>query len=112
MSDSDTSKKKIIKNSDGILIEEIGDDMYRATTETSKYIIEYDRNICIGAASCAAISPLTFFMDEENKAQFQTETTEFDDDDIILAGAQSCPVFAIKIIKKETGEVIFPVDFE
>lgn len=104
------SNSKIIKDTDGIKIEEIGDDIYRATTDASKYYIEYDRNICIGAASCAAIAALSFFMDDENKAQFRTDTNEFDDDDIILAGAQSCPVFAIKIIDKQTGEQIFPVE--
>lgn len=104
------SRVKVIKDDNGIKIEEIGQDMFRATTESSKYYIEYDRSICIGAASCAAIAALTFFMDEENKAQFRTDTEALDDDDIVLASAQSCPVFAIKVIDKETGEQIFPVE--
>lgn len=78
---------------------EISSGIYRATTKTSKYVIEYDRNKCIGAASCAAIAPLTFFMDEENKAQLFSEGN-FDDDETIMAGAMSCPVFAIKIFEK------------
>ena len=102
--------KKTIKDQNGIIIEEISPDIFRATTERSKYYIEYDRNICIGAASCAAIAAETFFMDEENKAQFRTDNDDFDDDGIILAGAQSCPVFAIRIYDKETNELIFPLE--
>lgn len=92
-----------------IEINEISPGVFRATTPTSKYIIEYDKNKCIGAASCAAIAPLTFFMNEENKAELQTDTN-WDDDDTILNGAQSCPVFAIKIIKKEDNTVVFPIE--
>lgn len=102
--------KTIVKKPNGLIIEEISDNIFRATTEKSKYIIEYDRNICIGAASCAAIAAETFFMDEENKAKLREDVEDFDDDDIVLAGAQSCPVFAIKIIEKATDRVIFPVD--
>lgn len=93
-----------------VQVEEISEGVYRATTEKSKYIIEYDVNKCIGAASCAAIAPLTFFMNEENKAMIRTDVDDFDEDDIILAGAQSCPVFAIKIFEKESGILIFPME--
>ncbi len=72
-----------------------------------KYIIEYHRDVCIGAASCAAIAPMTFGMDDENKA-FIIEEGEWDDEELILAAAQSCPVFAIIIKDAETGEQIFP----
>ncbi len=93
-----------------IQIEEISEGIFRATTDTSKYIIEYDMNKCIGAASCSAIAPLTFFMNEENKAIIREDVDDFDEDDLILSAAQSCPVFAIKIIEKETGEVLFPLE--
>jgi ferredoxin len=97
--------KKLIKN---IQVTEIAPGIFRAISEKSRYIIEYDRNICIGAGSCAYIAALTFLMDEENRAKIRDDVADFDDDDIILAGAQSCPVFAIKIYDKETGELIFP----
>jgi ferredoxin len=93
-----------------IQVEEISPGIFRATTDTSKYIIEYDINKCIGAASCAAIAPLTFFMNEENKAEFQKEGEEWDDDEVIMAAAQSCPVFAITIIDKASNEVVFPIE--
>ena len=98
--ESKTNKIKVVKIAEGV---------FQATTDKSRYIIEYDRNKCIGAASCAAIAPLTFEMDEENKALIiDNPDNDFDEDDIILAAAQSCPVFAIKIIDKTTNEVIFP----
>lgn len=94
-----------------IQVTEDSPGIYRATSEKSQYIIEYDRNKCIGAASCAAIAPLTFFMDDENKAMFvESAEEDLDDDEVIMAGAQSCPVFAIKILDKSTGEVLFPVE--
>ena len=91
-------------------IEEISEGIFKATTQKSRYIIEYDISKCIGAASCAVIAANTFFMNEENKAEILKDTEDFDDDDIIMEAAQSCPVFAIKIIDKESGEVLFPVD--
>ncbi|CAG0938623.1 hypothetical protein BROC_00334 [Candidatus Brocadiaceae bacterium] len=107
----DTSRSAAIADmQQKIQIEEISPGLYRATTEKSAYIIEYDMNKCIGAASCAAIAPLTFFMNEENKAQIQEDVPDFDEDDVIMAAAQSCPVFAIKIIDKASGEVLFPIE--
>ncbi|RMD77616.1 ferredoxin [Candidatus Dojkabacteria bacterium] len=130
--------QEIIKSiKKGTIIVEIQPGIFQATSAESNYIIEYDRNRCIGAASCAAIAPLTFLMDEENKAKINSGPDEnsdepnisklkelkntkkninynpnnnFDDDEVILEGAQSCPVLAIKIIDKLTGEVIFPLD--
>lgn len=91
-------------------ISEISDGIFQATSENSSYIIEYDRNKCIGAASCSALAPLTFFMDDENKAVIREDVGDFDSDEMIMDGAQSCPVFAIKLIDKSTGEVIFPIE--
>ncbi|MEO6728891.1 MAG: ferredoxin [Candidatus Dojkabacteria bacterium] len=97
-------------------VQEIEPGIYRATSDTSEYIIEYDKNKCIGAASCSVIAPLTFFMNDENKADFvidpqvpEGEPT-LDTDDAIMEGAQSCPVLAIKIIEKSTGDILFPIE--
>lgn len=76
-------------------------------SESSKYVVEYHRDMCIGAASCAAIAPFTFEMDDENKAVFVI-AENVDEDDAILAAAQSCPVFAIVVKDAETGEQVFP----
>lgn len=91
-------------------VQEIEPGIYRATSDTSAYIIEYDINKCIGAASCSVIAPLTFFMNDDNKAEFVKEPEEIDTDEAILEGAQSCPVLAIKIIEKSTGDILFPIE--
>ena len=85
-----------------VVVEEIEPGVFVRTSTASKYIIEYHRDSCIGAGSCAAIAGFTFEMDDENKAVM------LGDDDLILAAAQSCPVFAIIIKDKETGEQVFP----
>jgi len=106
---SDKSNSPVTPMGNIIEIEEISEGIFRATTQASNYIVEYDINKCIGAASCAAIAPLTFFMNEENKAELIKDGT-WDEDDLILSAAQSCPVFAIKIFDKETEELLFPIE--
>jgi ferredoxin len=76
--------------------------------DKSKYIILIDRETCIGAGPCVAVAGKTFFLDKENKASILEG--EWDEDDMILAAAQSCPVFAITIIDKETGLKVFPTE--
>ena len=72
----------------------------------SKYIIEVDQEVCIGAASCVAIAGTTFKLDAANKVIIVEG--DWDSDELILAAAQSCPVFAIKIKDATTGRQIFP----
>ncbi len=72
----------------------------------SKYIVELNRDVCIGAASCVAIAGATFKLDETNKVLLVEG--DWDTDELILAAAQSCPVFAIKIKDAATGRQIFP----
>jgi ferredoxin len=76
--------------------------------DKSKFIISIDRDVCIGAGPCVAVAGRTFNLDDENKAYLMEG--DWDDDDMILAAAQSCPVFAISIVDKETGLKIFPSD--
>ncbi len=71
-----------------------------------KYRIIIKRDLCIGAASCVAIAPNTFDMDGDNIAVIKEG--EWDEEELILAAAQSCPVFAIIIEDAETGQRIFP----
>ena len=82
-------------------------DFHTAKNKKRKYIIEYHRDVCIGAASCSAIAGATFQMDDENKAII-VEEGYWDDEELIMAAAQSCPVFAIIIKDAETGKQIFP----
>ncbi|MEK7576137.1 MAG: ferredoxin [Patescibacteria group bacterium] len=64
-----------------------------------------DRDLCIGAASCIAIAPGVFALDDENKATVINEKGA--DDETILLAAQSCPTRAI-ILFDEHGNQIYP----
>jgi len=64
------------------------------------------RDKCIGAASCVAVAPMTFKLDDENKAIVLAQ--KMDSDDNLLLAAQSCPTAAIIVTDDETGEQIWP----
>lgn len=70
----------------------------------SKIVVE--RELCIGAASCVAIAPGTFELDEENIAILKDKSTH-EDDATVLAAAESCPTKAI-FLYDESGEQVFP----
>ncbi len=64
-----------------------------------------DRDLCIGAASCMAVAPDVFELDEEHKAIVKNPKGA--DDETILLAAQSCPTRAI-IVYDEQGNQIYP----
>ncbi len=69
----------------------------------SKIVI--DRDLCIGAASCIAVSGSTFELDNENKVVvIGADTT---DDETLKMAAESCPTKAIFLFDKE-GKQIYP----
>lgn len=70
------------------------------------YKIWVDRNLCIGAATCIAVAPKTFQLDNEAKA-IVLETADQDTIETIIDGAKACPVAAV-IIEDEKGNRIFP----
>ncbi len=79
----------------------------------AKYKIIYDRDACIGAASCVAIHPSRWQLDPENKAiliegkkgdkpnifEREIDDATFQAD---LDAAKSCPVNCIHIIDLKT----------
>ncbi|MCA9388241.1 ferredoxin [Candidatus Berkelbacteria bacterium] len=67
--------------------------------------IEIDRDTCIGAASCAALAPEAFQLDDENIAIITDPVS--DDAQTILLAAQSCPVDAISLYD-EHGNKLWP----
>lgn len=85
-----------------------------------KIRVKVDPDLCIGAASCVTVSPATFVMNDENKAEVldhgdapggpsyerDIEVTEAEKDEIILA-AQSCPTLAI-FVYDESGNQLYP----
>lgn len=75
----------------------------KAGSKISKIVI--DRDLCIGAASCIAVSAATFELDNENKAVVTGADAAPDDE--LIAAAQSCPTKAILLFDKD-GKQIFP----
>ncbi len=72
-----------------------------------KYKVEVIRDKCISAASCVAIAPKVFQLDEEGIAIIISQDDE--DDDTKLLAAQSCPTAAIIVTNIETGEQVWPL---
>lgn len=79
----------------------------REGSNISKVVV--DRDLCIGAASCIAVSGETWELDNENKAIPTNAGAGVDaaDDDTLMMSAQSCPTKAIFLFDKE-GKQVFP----
>ena len=71
-----------------------------------QYTITIDRDLCIGAASCIAVAPKAYQLDNEAKAIF-LDTAAQESPQALLDSAQACPVAAI-IIHDEQGKQIYP----
>lgn len=71
-----------------------------------KYTVTVERSKCISAASCVAIAPKVFELDEENLARVISQ--DGNDDEMKLLAAQSCPTAAIIVTDNETGEQVWP----
>ncbi len=67
--------------------------------------IVIDRDLCIGAASCIAVSGATYELDNENKVIIIGADAV--DDDTLIMSAESCPTKAILLFDK-SGNKIFP----
>lgn len=86
---------------------ESGSQNTQSQASTSKISrIEIDRELCIGAESCAIISPDVFEMDDENIAVVK-EGADFADYENIMEAAHSCPVAAV-LVFDENGNQIYP----
>lgn len=72
-----------------------------------KYKVEVIRDKCISAASCVAIAPAVFDLDEEQIAIILDQ--DGNDDETKLLAAQSCPTAAIIVTNLETGEQVWPI---
>ena len=71
-----------------------------------KLTMRIDRNLCIGAATCVAIAPKAWALDNEAKAII-LDTADQESDQSLLEAAKGCPVMAI-FITDDTGKQIFP----
>ena len=81
----------------------------------TKYIIEFDRDGCIGAGPCEAVAEKFWKLKADGKADLLDSKREGDlmvleiddtDLDVNKLAASSCPVNVIKIKNKETGEYV------
>ena len=70
------------------------------------YTVKIDRTLCIGAASCVAIAPNAFTLDNEAKAVV-LPTAGNESEDLILEAAKACPVAAISVYD-QSGKQVFP----
>lgn len=77
-----------------------------ASKQIGKYTVKVERSKCISAASCVAIAPKVFELDEENLARVISQ--DGNDDEMKLLAAQSCPTAAIIVTDNETGEQVWP----
>ena len=71
-----------------------------------KLTMRIDRNLCIGAATCVAIAPKAWELDNEAKAII-LDTSDQETDETLLEAAKGCPVMAI-FITDETGKQLYP----
>lgn len=72
-----------------------------------EYQLEIIRDKCISAATCVALAPNTFKLDENEIAKvINQEGDELEDR---LMAAKSCPVGAIRIIESDTGKLVWPL---
>ncbi len=71
-----------------------------------KLTMRIDQNLCIGAATCVAIAPKAWVLNDQAKAII-LDTASEESDESLLEAAKGCPVMAI-IITDETGKQIFP----
>ena|SRR3989338_6276986 len=83
---------------------------------SKKWLVQYDRKGCIGAATCEAVNPERWSVQGSGKAELKGSSSkdgvlyelEIDDSEIekMKAAAEGCPKNVIHIIDKETGEKI------
>jgi ferredoxin len=65
-----------------------------------------DQTLCIGAATCVAIAPKAWALNDEAKAVI-LDTSDQETDETLIEAAKACPVMAIYILDKDDKQ-IFP----
>lgn len=76
------------------------------TRKIRKLTMHIDQNLCIGAATCVAIAPKAWSLDDNAKAII-LDTALDETDETLLEAARSCPVMAI-VITDAHGKQLFP----
>lgn len=85
--------------------------------QEGKWLIQYDRRVCIGSGTCAAVCEKHWVMEDDGKAKlvdsvfnektgmFEKSVPESEFEGNKMA-AEGCPPNCIHVINKETGEKI------
>lgn len=76
------------------------------TRQVGDLSVTVDRSLCIGAASCVAVAPQAFELDDQAIAII-LDTADQESSDSLLDAARSCPVDAIIITDKD-GKQLHP----
>ncbi|MEU8886291.1 ferredoxin [Streptomyces sp. NPDC048442] len=71
-----------------------------------RWHVEVDRGVCIGSGMCVNTAPGRFRLDTAR--QSHPVEAESDAHEDVLAAAEGCPVEAITITLRDSGEVVFP----
>ncbi|MFI0979115.1 ferredoxin [Streptomyces sp. NPDC021093] len=71
-----------------------------------RWHVEVDRGVCIGSGMCVNTAPGGFRLDTAR--QSHPVSAESDANEDVLAAAEGCPVEAITITLRDSGEVVFP----
>ncbi|GAA2169497.1 ferredoxin [Actinomadura napierensis] len=71
------------------------------------WLVEVDGRTCIGSGICAGTAPDHFAVVDGTSRPAEAETGPAGR---VLDAAESCPVEAITVRAKETGEVLAPLD--
>ena len=66
--------------------------------------IEVDRELCIGVASCIAVAPEAYDLDEEQIAIVRDEWQDLSDE-VLFESAEVCPVKAIFLYDKDDKQI-------
>jgi ferredoxin len=94
-----------------------GAETSASVSSSKKWLIQYDRRVCIGSGTCAAVCEKHWRMKDDGKAEligavFNNETQMFEKavPDSEFEGnrmaAEGCPPICIHITNTETGEKI------
>jgi ferredoxin len=78
----------------------------KITRKIRNLTMHIDQNVCIGAATCVALAPKAWALDDQAKA-FILDTVTEESDEALLEAAKGCPVMAITITD-EKGKQVFP----
>lgn len=68
--------------------------------------VTVERDLCIGAATCLALAPEVFALDNEAKA-IVLDSADGTSAELIVDAARACPTAAITV-KDKNGEQLFP----